>query len=224
MCGRYVLKMQRQLELVSNVSIEDWPQEDRYNVCPTQEVPVIRSVGGKRQGIQLRWGLVPFFAKGKPGPYSTINARMETMTTQNSYRGPWIRGQRCLQLASGFYEWHEASGRKSPYYIHLADQEMFAFASLWDRSAGEDTVIESCAIITLAANELMYDIHNTGNSPHRMPAILKREDCETWLSGSPEEARAVLRPYPAELMVAYEVSTRVNSPKNQGPELIVPLK
>ncbi len=214
--------MERQLALVAEVSIIDWPQEDRYNVCPTQPVPVIRVVAGKRELVALRWGLVPFFAKGKPGPYSTINARLETITTQNSYRGPWARGQRCLQLASGFYEWHEANGRKAPYYIHLADQELFAFASLWDRSVGEDTVIESCAIITLPANELMHDIHNTGGRPHRMPAILRREDLEIWLSGSAEEARAVLKPYPADLMVAYEVSTRVNSSKNNGPELIVP--
>jgi putative SOS response-associated peptidase YedK len=87
----------------------------------------------------------------------------------------------------------------------------------------DGAVVESCTIITMPANALMHDIHNTGNNPHRMPAMLHRADWQTWLSGSVEDAKGLLRQYPSELMVAHGVSTKVNAPKNQGPELIAPV-
>lgn len=115
----------------------------------------------------------------------------------------------------------EPDGRKFPYYVHLSDHEVFGFASLWDRSRKDDgTVVASCALLTMPANELMYRIHNTGNNPHRMPAILRPEDHDAWLTGSAEDARAAIRQYPADLMVAYRVGLRVNSPKNDDPSLI----
>jgi len=111
-----------------------------------------------------------------------------------------------------------------PYLITLADQELFGFAALWDRSVRADgAVIESCAHITMPANDLLADIHNGGDHARRMPAILRREDHDAWLKGTPAEARAVLQPYPADLMVAHPVSTRVNSVRNNGPELIEPI-
>jgi putative SOS response-associated peptidase YedK len=170
----------------------------------------------------MRWGLVPFFAKGVPGKYSTINARIETMATSPAYRTAWKRGQRCILPALGFYEWHvEANGGKSPFYIHAANQEVMPLAGLWDRSTREDgTVIESCTIVTMPANPLMAEIHNTRG---RMPAILARTDLDAWLSGDQHAARDVLHPYPPELMDAYRVSTRVNTPRNQGEELIRPM-
>jgi putative SOS response-associated peptidase YedK len=223
MCGRYVSPDEGSIEREFNLVRTEWQFPASYNVAPTQLVPIVREKGGEREGLSVRWGLIPFFARGVPGKYSTINARIETMETTASYRGAWQRGQRCLQVACGFYEWHEdAAGRKAPYYIHLNDQSIFAFAGLWDRSIKADgTAIESCVHITLPANELMRGIHNAGSNPHRMPAILRVEDREGWLSGSSEEARALLRPYEAGLMVAYEVGTRVNSPKNNDPTLIV---
>jgi putative SOS response-associated peptidase YedK len=180
---------------------------------------------GVPEAAMVRWGLIPFFAQGEPGKFNTINARIESFETSASFRGPWKRGQRCIQPASGFYEWHlDALGRKAPYLITLADQEVFGFAGLWERSvAGDGTVVESCAHLTMPANELLADIHNTGNHPRRMPALLRREDHEAWLRGTIDEARAVLRPYPAELMVAHPVSLRVNSVRNNGPELIEPI-
>jgi putative SOS response-associated peptidase YedK len=225
MCGRYVSPDDAAIEREFNLVHTEWKFPANYNVAPTQQVPVIRYVDGERRGMTVRWGLVPFFAKGEPPKYSTINARVETVETAASYRGPWKRGQRCLQLARAFYEWHlDAQGRKAPYYIHLNDQSTFAFAALWDRSVKTDgTAIESVVHITLPANELMRDIHNTGNNPHRMPAILRLEDQQAWLNGTVEDARAVLRQYSAEHMVAYEVSTRVNSPKNNDALLIVPV-
>jgi putative SOS response-associated peptidase YedK len=225
MCGRYITAQAAAFEKAIRLGKVRWQFEVSYNVAPTQSVPVVRFEDGEPVGMMMRWGLIPFFAKGEPPKYSTINARIETVETAASYRGPWQRGQRCIQVAAGFYEWHlDANGRKSPYLIHLADQEAFGFAGLWDRSFKADgTAIESCTHITMPANALMRDIHNTGNNPHRMPAILRKEDHEAWLNGSIDEARAVLTQYPADLMVAYEVSSRVNSPKNDGPELIQPV-
>jgi putative SOS response-associated peptidase YedK len=224
-CGRYIIRQQAK-------ALQEWekygppPFLDSFNVAPTQQVPVLRMRDGKPEYADVRWGLVPFFSRGEPPKFSTINARIETFETAASYRGPWRRGQRCLQLASGFYEWHlDAYGRKSPYLISVADQELFGFAALWDRSVKEDgTVIESCVHITMPANALMANIHNTGNNPHRMPAIVKAEDRDAWLNGTAEEAREILTQYPADLMSAYEVSTRVNSVKNNDPGLIEPAR
>jgi putative SOS response-associated peptidase YedK len=224
MCGRYVSPDDASIEREFNLVHSEWRFPPSYNVAPTQRVPVIRSVNGEDQGSCVRWGLIPFFAKGEPPKYSCINARIETVDTAASYRGPWKRGQRCLQIATGFYEWHtDESGRKSPYYIHLNDQPIFAFAGLWDRSVKADgTVIDSCVHITMPANDLMKQIHNAGNNPHRMPAILRREDRATWLHGSPQDAWTTLRQYEAGLMVAYEVRTAVNSPKNNSAANIEP--
>ena len=173
----------------------------------------------------VRWGLIPFFAKGEPPKLSCIHARIETVETAPSYRGPWKRGQRCLQVAAGFYEWHlNGEGRKAPYLIRVADQDVFAFSGLWDRSFKADgTAVESCVHVTRPANELMREIHNTGNNPHRMPAILRKEHWDAWLQGSMDEAKAVLQQHPAARMSAYEVSTRVNSPKNNDGTLILPV-
>jgi putative SOS response-associated peptidase YedK len=226
MCGRYVTKDQAAIERAFSIVKPWWRFETSYNVAPSQQVPVVRSAAGEREGVMMRWGLVPFFAKGVPPKYSTINARVETVETAASYRGPWKRGQRCIQVAAGFYEWHlGADGRKQPFFIHLADREIFGFAGLWDRSITSDgTAVESCVHITMPGNALMRNIHNAGNNPHRMPAILRPEEYEAWLSGTADEARAALIQYPADLMDAFPVSTRVNSPKNDDSSLIVPLK
>jgi putative SOS response-associated peptidase YedK len=167
-------------------------------------------------------GSAPFFARGVPPKYSTINARVETLQTAASYRGLWKRGQRCLVVAQGFYEWQvQPDGKtKVPFYITTNDQPIFAFAGLWD-SSRTDTgeTIESVTHITLPANSLVGEIHNT---KQRMPAILEKADREAWLSGTPEEAWETLTPYPDDLMVAWPVSTRVNAPKNNDAKLIEP--
>jgi putative SOS response-associated peptidase YedK len=225
MCGRYVLRMQEKYLREWNLHGPPAWVTVSYNVAPSQQVPIMRIKDGRPEPVMVRWGLIPSFARGEPGSFSTINARIETVESAASYRGPWKRGQRCIQPASGFYEWRvDAHGRKAPYLITVADQELFGFAGLWERSVRADgTAVESCAHITMPANELMRDIHNGGNRPYRMPAILRREDHETWLHGTAAEARSVLEPYSADLMLAYEVSPRVNSVRNNFPELIEPI-
>lgn len=226
MCGRYALKLLALQHLEEYFALENAKDlRDSYNVAPTQQVPIGRVVDGRHEIVAVRWGLIPYFAQGEPPKYSTINARIEGFDTAASYRGAWQSGRRCLQFASGFYEWHvDAQGVKRPYYIHLADQELFAFAALWDRSVKPDgTAVESGAHITMPGNELMREIHNAGGNPYRMPAILKREDWEAWLTGTSEQARAVLHPYPSARMAAHPVSPKVNSPKNDSPDLIEPI-
>lgn len=223
MCGRYVSPEDAAIEREFDLVHTEWQFPASYNVAPTQLVPVVRMRAGERCGALLRWGLIPFFAHGVSPSYSTINARMETVRTTASYREPWARGQRCLIPARGFYEWQLGSdGRsKTPYYIHLNDQDIFAFAGLWERSVRVDgAMIESCVLITLPANALLRTIHNT---QHRMPAILTRESREGWLTGPPDSAWAALAPYPDEHMVAWPVSTRVNKPANNDAALIAPL-
>jgi putative SOS response-associated peptidase YedK len=222
MCGRYVspgdAAIEREFNLVHSPGLV---LPASFNASPSQLLPVVRSVEGARALALMRWGLVPFFAKGVPGPYSTINARIETIETSASYRGPWKRGQRCVVPAAGFYEWRvNDDGKKQPFYIKTADHEVHGYAGLWDSSKRDDgTVIESFTIITLPANPLMADIHNAPGK-QRMPAILDRKDYDAWLSGTVDQARAVLKQYPADSMLAWPVSTRVNKPQNNDAKLI----
>jgi len=226
MCGRFITGNQADVEREFSIDQPLWTFAQSFNVAPTQPVPVIRfQDDGQRIGAMMRWGLVPYFARGVAPKYSTINATIENLERGAAWRAPWKRGQRCIIPAAGFYEWHLGEdGKKNPFVIRLADQEIFGFAALWDRSPNPDGgVIESCALVTMPANELMRRIHNTGAHPFRMPAVLAREDCERWLTGLAEEAKETLKQYPDDCMVAHQVSTRVNSPKNNDPSLIEPV-
>jgi putative SOS response-associated peptidase YedK len=225
MCGRYITKDQRALEReLPFLDVKDWPTfEASYNIAPTQLAPVVIATPAGNVCQPMRFGLIPFFARGVPGQYSTINARVETIETAAAYRGPWTRGQRCLVLASGFYEWHLLADGKSkqPYFIKPADQESFAFAGLWDSSKAQDgTVTYSFTIITMPASPLLAGIHNTKK---REPAILTPQGCRVWLGGTPDQGRALLTPYPDELIVAWPISRRVNSPKSNDETLIEPV-
>ena len=148
-----------------------------------------------------------------------MNARIETMDSSPAFRDAWDKGQRCIVPAEGFYEWQMLpDAPKQPWFIGLANKEIMPFAALWDRSVKADgTVVESFAIITLPANELMAKIHN---EKQRMPAILRMEDVEVWLSGTPEQAKSALIQFPAEHLRAHKVSPRVNSAKNDDAALL----
>lgn len=222
MCGRYVSRTDAEMELEWNLS-GTMPLFSSYNVTPTTQVPIVRLDGtGGREGVLLRWGLIPFWANGVPPKYSTINATCERMQTAPSYRGPWKRGQRCLFPVNGFYEWQAVAGQKTkqPWYVRLVDHERFAFGGLWDRSRGEDgTVVESCTIVTMPANPLMAGIHNTKK---RMPLILPSEGYAVWLAEDNVAAAACIEPYPDARMEAWPVSTYVNRPANDDPRCCAP--
>jgi putative SOS response-associated peptidase YedK len=237
MCGRYVSPDQGSFErywqlktIDSSRSIAQAMTESfkpNYNTAPTQLVPVIRVLrheDGERRAIGMRWGFIPKWSRGKPTKYSTINARVEAMEQSNMYKDAWFAGQRCIFPVSGFYEWHvNEDGSKTPFYIHPSgDGEQFAIAGLWEESTtdeGEDVL--SCVILTMGANALLAEIHNDKG---RMPLILHKEDADTWLKGTLEEARQLIQEYPAELMRAYKVSKRVNTPKNNDVTLLEPVE
>jgi putative SOS response-associated peptidase YedK len=235
-CGRYIIREQEALEkYLRRMRTHGRPKvAGGFNVAPSSTVPVIRRTGLGRAAFEaaaygsaapnecvlLRWGLVPFWSCGTPPKYSTFNAPIERIETAASFRGPWARGQRCILPAAGFYQWQVRGRARQPFLIKVADQEIFGFAGLWDRSTGPDGVVESCTIVTLPANRLLAEIHNTGR---RMPAILRQEHQEIWLSGTLDEAYAALLPYPEELMRAWPVSLRVNSLKNDDETLVQPL-
>jgi putative SOS response-associated peptidase YedK len=214
MCGRYVSPDEATIEREFNLVRTEWRFPANFNIPPSSAVPAIRARGADREGVLLRWGLVPLFGGGKPGKYNTFNARSETLASSAMFGGPWKHGQRCIIPALGFYEWHvNADGTKQPFYIHLEDQAIFGFAGLWEGG--------TCTVITMPANSLMAGVHN---SQARMPAILPRDARESWLFGNLEAAGAALIAYPADRMIAYPVSPRVNSARNNDETLLDPLK
>ena len=226
MCGRYVLARQADVEKAFGVTRHRWRDLPGFNVATGREVPVIRRAspeeGEEREGVMMRWGLVPPFLKGETPKFPTLNARIETLEASPAFRNAWMRAQRCVVPAQGFYEWQMLpNAPKQPWFVRLASLEVMAFAGLWDRSVKPDhTVIESFTIITLPANDFMARLHSEKG---RMPAILHGEDVETWLSGSPAEAKATLIQFPGEQLNAYKVSARVNSPKIDDAQLMEPI-
>ncbi len=224
MCGRFTLTVKPET-IAKQFELAEPPElEPRYNIAPSQAVPVVRVKMEAEERIleMMRWGLIPGWAKDPSIGNKLINARAETAAEKPAFRSAF-RKRRCLVVADGFYEWQVVPGKKQkqPFYFRLRDGLAFGFAGLWDRSqAGDGTVVESCTIITMPANALMATVHN-GRA--RMPAILARDDRAKWLSGSPAEAHAALQPYADGLMVAYRVGSRVNSPRNNDASLLEPL-
>ncbi len=218
MCGRYTLVPTENVAGRFNVDDQQLPLLPRYNVAPTQPMPVVVRNSPNRI-VEMQWGLIPSWSKEPQVKFSTINARAETLTTSPVFRGPF-KSRRCLVPASGFYEWRKTSQGKQPFYIRLHGGELFAFAGLYDvwRDA-EGNELYSYTIITTKPNDVVASIHN------RMPVILQRDDEDTWLSknADPEQLRALLAPYPADAMEAYTVSRAVNNPANESAELMQPV-
>ena len=221
MCGRYTITLEPaffQQELALGKIPSEW--KPRYNVAPTQNVPSVKNAE-TRDVEMLRWGLIPHWAKDTSIGYKLINARSETLREKPSFRDAFHK-RRCLVLADGFYEWQKSSkdGRqKVPYRFTLKDEKPFAFAGLWELwRSGKDEEVLSCTIITCAANAVVSAIHN------RMPVILDKDTCWRWLELQSMDALIeLLKPYPAEKMRAYPVSTRLNNPNEDDPQLIQPL-
>ncbi|VAW31540.1 FIG00871087: hypothetical protein [hydrothermal vent metagenome] len=227
MCGRFALMMPtEQLAMAFNVNQTAVaalpPSVPRYNIAPTQPIVAIRlDENGQRALTFFHWGLIPSWAKDMKFGSRMINARSETVAEKPSFRAAFKR-RRCLIPADGFYEWQKLPSGKQPTFIRPAEGEErpFAFAGLWEvwRDA-EGSVLQSCTILTTKPNELMAPIHN------RMPVIVEPEDFDLWLhpEPNPEQGLHLLRPYPADKMIAYPVSTLVNSPRNDLPDCIQPV-
>jgi putative SOS response-associated peptidase YedK len=213
MCGRFTLRAPASV-IAEQFSVFEIPLlEPRFNIAPTQPVPVIRMVprqaNPQRQFVFLHWGLVPSWADDPTIGNRMINARAETAADKPSFRAA-LRRRRCLILADGFYEWRKMGKQRQPTFIHLRDDRPLAFAGLWEAWEGADhSALESCTILTTEANELVRPIHD------RMPVIIAQADYGRWLDSAVQDPGPILpllRPYPSELMEAYAVSPRVNSP------------
>ncbi len=224
MCGRFTLRAPASVVAAQFGLFEMPPFAPRFNIAPTQPVAVVRhspeEPEPQRELVWLRWGLIPSWAKDPAIGNRMINARAETVAEKPAYRAAFRR-RRCLVAADGFYEWQRTGGRKQPHFIRLRDDRPFAFAGLWEAWEGADhSYVESCTLLTTEPNELMRPIHN------RMPVILAEGDYERWLDPAvqkPEPLVPLLRPFPAEPMVAYPVSTYVNSPTRDDSRCIQPV-
>jgi putative SOS response-associated peptidase YedK len=222
MCGRFVLFSSLD-EIVAAFDVASAPPRVRtsYNIAPTQPVAVVLVRDGVRSLDEMVWGLIPAWAKDRGIGSRMINARAETLHQKPSFRRP-LATQRCLVVADGFYEWRQVGNAKKPMYVHLVSRRPFGFAGLYDVwTSPEGETVHSCTIITTVPNELLQPIHD------RMPVILPRAAEDEWLSDdvrSPNDLLRLLRPYPADEMVAYPVSRLVNLPQNDGPECIRPFE
>ena len=222
MCGRFTVATDPAAlaERFEVVLPEDW--EPSWNVAPTQEVlGIVRRRDAPRELRELRFGLIPHWAKDMKVGFSMINARAETVRTKGAYKG-LLEHRRALIVADGFYEWRkDPDGKKRPVHFTLAHGEPFAFAGLWAswHDPEADAWLDSCTIITTIANGLVAPVHD------RMPVIVPRAFEAAWLDPelAPAEVDALLRPYPADEMRAAEASLLVNSARNDGPELLDPL-
>ncbi len=191
--------------------------EPRYNIAPTQSVAAIRAdEDGRRSLDLLRWGLIPHWAKDVSIGNRLINARAETVAEKPAFRQAFSR-RRCLILASGFYEWGATPAGKSPFFMSPPSGECLALAGLWERwRGGEDALLESCVIITTAANATLERVH------HRMPVLLGDAAQALWLTAatSADECLELLQSAPNDKLEIRQVRRMVNNPRNEGAELI----
>ena len=211
MCGRYSLGKKPR----------SWPQEagefqPRFNIAPSQNAPVFLGDGSLKQ---MRWGLIPSWADNETVGYRMINARAETVAEKPAFRR-CLEKQRCIIPADGFYEWRRSAGAKTPMRFLLRDDEPFAFAGLWERwyPRGRERV-ESFTILTTEANDLVRPVHD------RMPVMLDAEAITQWLDAGRafSSLRTLLRPFRAERMRHYVVSSRLNDAYFEHPSCIEPV-
>ncbi|MGD1025335.1 MAG: SOS response-associated peptidase [Candidatus Sulfotelmatobacter sp.] len=218
MCGRYRLSRRKQrVEEYFDSAPWDDDWSPRYNIAPTQPVPVIRQNPKEpiRELSLMKWGLIPHWSKDGSGAAGMINARSETAATQPAFRES-LRSRRCLIPADGFYEWTREGKTKRPFCFEINHGQLFAFAGLWDRwKDPSGHWITTCSILTTAPNAVTAIVHD------RMPVVLAPEIYDLWLDPGMTKVEAVsdlLKPYDARLMRCYPVSARVNRVVNDDEE------
>jgi len=220
MCGRYSLSSDGEA-LVEEFGVNDlaaW--SPRFNIAPSQAVPVLVRNGESLEATSFYWGLVPAWAKDRKMQSRLINARAESVAEKPSFRSAFRR-RRCLVLANGYYEWVKRNNEKQPYYIYLQSHRPFAFAGLWEKWLDENgTPYLSCSIITCAANERLTALHQ------RMPVVLPKSTHATWLQSETDSQTLIdlLKPAANDAFNAIAVSRFVNAPNHEGPDCIKPLQ
>jgi len=221
MCGRYFLHSTAD-KLTSLFGEMPMPLlEPRYNIAPTQPVPVVRqAASGKREMVLLRWGLIPSWSKGPDSRFSMINARVETVAQKPAYRNAF-RYRRCLIPADGFFEWRAEGPNKQPYVLRPRDGRTLALAGLWEHWQDADgNEIESCTVLVRAANAQVRPVHE------RMPVVLAPQSYDLWLdirSQKPQPLETLLAVQQAPDLEIYPVSRALNNPKSDSPALLEPL-
>lgn len=224
MCGRFTLTMSGDM-IADYFDIVEGQLDlvPRYNIAPTQEILTIVNNGEHNSAMNMRWGLVPSWAKDAKIGYKMINARSESLLEKPSFKNAFKK-RRCLIPADGFYEWKRDGAKRRPMHIRLKSKEPFGFAGLWetwrDKSDPKAEPVISCSIVTCPPNSLMAQIHD------RMPVILPREYHKEWLDPANENTATLMEmlgPYDPGEMEAYEVSSAVGNVKNTGSELIAPV-
>lgn len=220
MCGRYTITSAPEAlrGLFRYAEQPNFPA--RFNIAPTQPIPIVRFVDGKREFALVRWGFLPSWVKD-PNAFSLIiNARGESVCDKPAFRAAMKR-RRCLIPADGFYEWQATGGRKQPFYIHARSGRPLAFAGLWETWEGPNgETVDTAAIVTTRANALLTPLHD------RMPVIIAPDAFDLWLNCGEVDARtaeALIAPAPDGLLEAWPVSTAVNRTANDNAELILPL-
>jgi len=199
--------------------IDDHP---RYNIAPTQPVLTVRREHGEkvRHFTMMRWGLIPHWAKDMSIGTRTLNARSETVTKTPAFRDS-ILTKRCLIPADGFYEWRPMGRVKQPFCFEVGEGDVFALAGLWDEwKSPEGEIVESCTILTTTPNSLVEDMHD------RMPVIVTPDKYDLWLDPDVSDfdvIKDILKPYDADQMRRYPVSTKLNNSKNEGAESAAPV-
>ena len=221
MCGRFVLKsdgatLARLFDLTLPPAILA-----RYNIAPTQAVTAIRrDRQGRREATELRWGLIPYWAKEPAIGNRMINARAETVASKPAFRDAFRR-RRCLVAADGYYEWAKTARGKQPFFIHLADEQPFAIAGLWERwHAPDGAEVETTTLLTTVANIELRKLHD------RMPVVLEPRLYDAWLDLDGNNAQALpdlLAAVRSAELCARPVSRLVNNPRNEDPRCIDPI-
>lgn len=222
MCGRYTLTVERD-ELAPRFGLLNVVPDyrPRFNAAPGQYLPVIIAGDAGPLMLMMKWGLVPFWAKESSIGNHMINARIETLAEKPAFRRSFYH-RRCLVPADGYYEWKKQGRRKQPLRIASTRRNLLSLAGLWDewQSPGGE-ILRSFAIVTINPVSAVAGIHD------RMPLILRREQEKHWLEGFGGQKDAASdflnQIQPFDELEAYEVSERVNSPRNDEPELLDPL-
>jgi putative SOS response-associated peptidase YedK len=219
MCARVTLFSTPETVAAAFQLEEPPPLQPRYNIAPSQPVPVVRlDRQGRREFVHLRWGLIPSWANDPSLGQRLINARAETAAEKPAFRTALAR-RRCLVAVDGFYEWHTAHGKKHPLHFARPDHLPFALAGLWEHWQSPDgEKVESCTILTTRANELLAPFHD------RMPVILRGDEQRLWLdeASTPGMLQGLFQPVPVQELMATPASTRVNNPRNEGADCLVP--
>lgn len=220
MCGRYAITTapEAMRRLFRYLEQPNFPA--RYNVAPTQPIPIVRNFEGRRQFALVRWGLMPAWVKDPKAFTLLINARGESANEKPAFRNA-MKYRRCLIPADGFFEWKAEGKSRRPYFIHMKDDAPFAFAGLWENWMGPNgEEVETAAIVTTDASPSIAHIH------HRMPVMLEPEQFEMWLDTRHVDAATaaqMFRPVPDDRIDAREISTRINRTANDTPDVLAPI-